>query len=102
MRLLLSPPSAFRTPILKATLTPRLSTTPAPDKPWHDPAVDLADRFWHYCRQTNFYEIALQRMCSPALPPRLRARVKQSLARALPADTKLGATARRLYHRLRH
>ena len=94
-------PKRLQGAYLESYAHPKIIHYAGPDKPWHDPAVDLADRFWHYCRQTNFYEIALQRMCSPALPPRLRARVKQSLARTLPADTKLGATARRLYHRLR-
>ena len=95
-------PKRLQDAYLKSYAHPKIIHYAGPDKPWHDPAVDLADRFWHYCRQTNFYEIALQEMVKHSRTPRLRSRIKKTLARALPADTKLGATARRLYHRLRH
>ena len=50
---------------MKSRDTPKIIHYAGEQKPWDDPEMDFAERFWAAARRTPFYEVLLHRMINP-------------------------------------
>ena len=96
-------PKVLRDEYEAAYASPKVVHYAGPDKPWDDPSVDYADLFWSYARKTVFYEELLARM--PLLRPLAKKKdgiAKKVMRKALPKDSAIGHSARKMYAKMRN
>lgn len=55
-------PKYLRDEYMKAREDAKIVHYAGPDKPWHQPGSDMADKFWQYARISPWYEVILARL----------------------------------------
>ena len=89
----------------------------AKPKPWDDPNIDFADKFWDVARQTVFYEIILARLSTDytnmtiyghdmfyhngIISKNKKQKIKNFIKRFLPKGTRRHRFVKKLYFKLR-
>ena len=80
-------PKYLRDEYLAAHAAPKIIHYAGPDKPWQQPDSDYAEEFWHYARQSDYYEELMQRLAwqsAREVQPRpFKARAKDVLKKLL-------------------
>lgn len=78
----------------KAHDEPKIIHYAGPDKPWQQPYSDYADFFWKYARNSNYYEVLLQRLaaqeaanCGSGLKKKIKRVLKEIVIKIFPSDT---------------
>lgn len=91
----------------EARQNPKIIHYAGPEKPWQNPDSDLASHFWHYAKQTEFYETILVRASDSSAEGKyykkrqLLKNTSKTIAKKLfRDDTKIGRLARSAYSKL--
>ena len=80
-------PKYLRDEYLAAHAAPKIIHYAGPDKPWQQPDSDYAEEFWHYARQSDYYEELMQRLARQSArevqPRPFKARARDVLKKLL-------------------
>ena len=91
---------------LESRKAPKIIHYAGAQKPWTDPVMDFSEDFWHFARQSPFYELILRRMngCPPSLSPSAVEKanvITKSFLLLFPYGSKRRKILKRIYYKFK-